>query len=300
MSWTPTESQKVSLVPSDNVEDLSGFDLVVVIVNDTNATSFEDFATLLDGQCEPTLNQALEQNETNKVLRFTNDNGQLKKVAILERKKLGSTLGGILKSETHVESCAVILPVDGGDIQDVTTDLLSHFYSDQRFKSSRDDKGVSKCKEIILVWTSPNENLPLEQVERAKSVADGVFLTKDIVNAPHNVLNSFALAESAQRLAKESGGRLHCKILEANDCEKRGMGAYLGVARGSETYPKFIHLTYKPKGHHKKLYVCLSSNLTNCSPILGCLRKLTSKLIKLHHFCGCQSQTWYCRKGVAF
>jgi leucyl aminopeptidase len=264
MSWTPTESQKVSLVSSNNVEDLSSFDLVVVVVNDTHATSFED--TLLDAQCEALMNQALEQNETKKVLRFTNNNGQLKKVVILEQKKLGSTLGGILKSETSVESCAVILPTDGGDIQDVTTDLLSHLYSDQRYKSSRDDKGVSKCKELVLVWTSSNGNLPLEQVERAKSVADGVFLTKDIVNAPHNVLNSFALAESAQRLAKESGGLLYCKILEAKDCEKRGMGAYLGVARGSETYPKFIHLAYKPKGRHKNL----------------------------------QSQAWYCRKGVAF
>jgi leucyl aminopeptidase len=46
---------------------------------------------------------------------------------------------------------------------------------------------------------------------------------------------------------------LKCKILEAKDCEKRGMGAYLGVARGSETAPKFIHLTYKPKGEKKGL-----------------------------------------------
>merc|ERR1712151_386302 len=29
-------------------------------------------------------------------------------------------------------------------------------------------------------------------------------------------------------------------------------GAYLGVARGSETDPKFIHLTYKAKGDVKK------------------------------------------------
>lgn len=31
------------------------------------------------------------------------------------------------------------------------------------------------------------------------------------------------------------------------------MGAYLGVARGSETVPKFIHLTYKPKGKKKEV-----------------------------------------------
>jgi leucyl aminopeptidase len=44
----------------------------------------------------------------------------------------------------------------------------------------------------------------------------------------------------------ESGGSITCEILGKEECEARGMGAYLGVARGSETEPQFIHLTYKP------------------------------------------------------
>lgn len=263
MSWTPTESEKVALVSLLDVE-LPSFDLVVVVVNDTNMTSYEEDTSQLDKHCEATINQALQQNETNKVLRFVNSDGELKKVAVLEQRKLGSTLGGLLRAEKSVQSCAVLLPANTTDIQDLATDLLSQLYSDERYKSSRDDKGMNKCNRIDLVWTSPNNNLPLEDLKRAKNVADGVFLTKDIVNAPHNVLNSFALAETAQRLAKESGGLLHCKILEAKDCEKQGMGAFLGVARGSETYPKFIHLTYKPKGrHNKNLYVSPSSGSLN-------------------------------------
>merc|ERR1712087_1103122 len=74
----------------------------------------------------------------------------------------------------------------------------------------------------------------------------------DIVNSPHNVLNSESLADTAKRIVDESGGSITCKILDKTECEKRGMGAYLGVARGSETDPQFIHLTYKPEGDVKK------------------------------------------------
>lgn len=256
MAWTPTESSTVSLVAADDAV-LDAADLVVIVLNDVNITCLEENdTTLLMDQYQTIVNQALADNETKKVVRFIdNTTGTMKKVAILETKKLGSTLGGLLKSETSIESCAVVLPTNSNvtDLQGFTTELVSQLYTDERYKSSKaKDNGSIKCKSIKLIWTGTNdddeEELPLDSVNRAKSVADGVFLTRDIVNAPHNVLNSFALAETAQRLAKESKGVLHCKILEARDCEKRGMGAFLGVARGSETYPKFIHLTYKPKG----------------------------------------------------
>jgi leucyl aminopeptidase len=54
------------------------------------------------------------------------------------------------------------------------------------------------------------------------------------------------LAETAKRIAEASGGTITCTILGKKECEERGMGAFLGVARGSETDPRLIHLTYKP------------------------------------------------------
>ena len=90
-----------------------------------------------------------------------------------------------------------------------------------------------------------------EAIATGLAIASGCSLTKDIVNAPHNVLNSESLAATAQRIASESGGSITCTILGKEECEARGMGAYLGVARGSETEPQFIHLTYKPDGEIK-------------------------------------------------
>lgn len=51
------------------------------------------------------------------------------------------------------------------------------------------------------------------------------------------------IATEAKAVAKESG--VTVKILEQKDMEQLGMGALLGVARGSHEPPKFIILEYK-------------------------------------------------------
>lgn len=38
------------------------------------------------------------------------------------------------------------------------------------------------------------------------------------------------------------------QVLEKDECEKLGMGLFLGVSEASAEPPKFIHLTYTPKG----------------------------------------------------
>jgi leucyl aminopeptidase len=46
-------------------------------------------------------------------------------------------------------------------------------------------------------------------------------------------------------------------VLERADCKELGMGAYLGVAQGSIEPPKFIHLTYTPRGRRPRKRVAL-------------------------------------------
>jgi len=70
------------------------------------------------------------------------------------------------------------------------------------------------------------------------------------------------MADLAQRIAKESGGNLKCEVWGSKECEKRSMGAYLGVARGSETEPQFIHLTYTPSGKAERKLAVVGKGLT--------------------------------------
>ena len=155
----------------------------------------------------------------------------------------------------------------GDFLSEMTTSLWADLYKDNRFKSSSsssDDDASGKDKgpvSLDLIWDHPvateSSKLPTRETPAAflakgrrsiangEILASGVSLAKDIVNAPHNVLNSLSLADTAQRLAAESP-RLSCQILNTDDCEQLGMGSYLAVARGSETPPQFIHLIYKP------------------------------------------------------
>ena len=126
-------------------------------------------------------------------------------------------------------------------------------YADNRFRTGSNVKkiaeNVEKATLVIDDESSManNQNAFVDALADGRKIASGTFLAKDIVNSPHNTLNSLSLADTAKRIASESNGFIECNILEKDDCERLGMGAYLGVARGSETPPKFICLTYKPK-----------------------------------------------------
>ena len=154
-------------------------------------------------------------------------------------------------SNKKVKSCTLVLPESVKDINfsDFATEFYSSLYSDNRYRTG--DKIILKAEDLesvsIVVDASVDVTSAKASIECGKAMASGLIMTKDIVNAPHNALNSESLANTAKNIAAESGGTLTCKILDKDECEKRGMGAYLAVARGSETDPQFIHMTYTPK-----------------------------------------------------
>jgi leucyl aminopeptidase len=88
----------------------------------------------------------------------------------------------------------------------------------------------------------------------------GVELARQLVAAPPNVATPAALAETAAAIARDFG--LELKVLERADCEALGMGAYLGVAQGSDLPPKFIHLTYRPPGEVRRRVALVGKGLT--------------------------------------
>ena len=167
---------------------------------------------------------------------------------------MGKTLASQCDSNKKVKTCSLVLPASfpsaDTPFMDLSAEFYTTLYSDNRYRTG--DKVAIKVEDlesvnVVVEGGVDNIEAASAAIESGKSLASGVFLSKDIVNAPHNVLNSESLANVARQIAEESGGTITCKILGKEECEERGMGAYLGVARGSETDPQFIHLTYTPK-----------------------------------------------------
>lgn len=140
--------------------------------------------------------------------------------------------------------------------QAITEGVVLSLHQDQRFKSEPDEKNGLKLEQIDLLELAGQE----AAIQQAQQICEGVILARELVAAPPNVVTPMSLAQTAQEIADAYGMKL--EILEREDCEKLGMGAYLGVAQASEMPPKFIHLTYRPEGTPRRKVAIVGKGLT--------------------------------------
>ncbi len=129
-------------------------------------------------------------------------------------------------------------------------------HHDSRFKSGEDDKKEAVLTQVDLLGFADQA----DAVTRARQIALGVVLARELVSAPANVVDPVTLAEAAEAIAREGG--LEINILEREECEKLGMGSFLGVAQASDLPPKFIHMIYRPQGTPRKKLAIVGKGLT--------------------------------------
>jgi leucyl aminopeptidase len=119
-----------------------------------------------------------------------------------------------------------------------------------QFTTYRSDNGTPVNVEQMTILAQQKAQLRAlsEGIRRGVATAEAAVLVRDLCNHPSNVMTPTRIANEAKKVAKEE--TLNLKILEQRDMEQLGMGALLGVARGSHEPPKFIILEYN--GSKKK------------------------------------------------
>jgi len=130
-------------------------------------------------------------------------------------------------------------------------------YSFDKYKKSGDDK-KHKIRSFDIVVDARGKKVKSDdgklfdrEIEAAQAIASSVCQARDLVNEPAAYMTPTQLAKVAMGLAKKHTS-LKVKVLDAKECDKLGMGMYLAVGRGSSEPPKFIHMTYTPKGKSRK------------------------------------------------
>jgi leucyl aminopeptidase len=172
-------------------------------------------------------------------------------------RQAAATVARLAKRE-RCKTLAVSLPVSqdaDATAQAMAEGLELALHQDNRFKSEQEDK-TPEVEEVHLLGVAGTE----EAIARARQICAGVILARELVAAPANSVTPVTLAETVQEMASEYG--MTIEILEREDCEKLGMGAFLGVAQASDLPPKFVHLTYKPQGTPKKKLAIVGKGLT--------------------------------------
>jgi len=99
--------------------------------------------------------------------------------------------------------------------------------------------------EEMLIATGEEHEAPVLQmaIDKRSLIAEASNLARSMVNEPANYMTPSRMAEIAREIANKHD--LELKVFETQDMEKMGMGALLGVAKGSNQPPKLIILSYK-------------------------------------------------------
>jgi leucyl aminopeptidase len=143
---------------------------------------------------------------------------------------------------------------------------LPNYYFDI-YKSEEERKKVKKLDSLRLlllpIRTASVGNRALQQgADYGKLIAEGIYLTRDLVNQPASHTHPETLVAEAFKIEKEGKGKIKVEVLDEEECRRLGMGAFLGVGQGSERKPKFIVLRYNGKGNEAGIV----NRLRNTSP----------------------------------
>jgi leucyl aminopeptidase len=88
---------------------------------------------------------------------------------------------------------------------------------------------------------------PGAELRRIESIADGVFLARDLINTPSNDLGPDALEEAARALAAKHGATVDSVVGE--ELLERNFPMIHAVGRASRTAPRLIELAWGDAGH---------------------------------------------------
>ncbi len=120
--------------------------------------------------------------------------------------------------------------------------LRSYRFDRYRTKEKEEDK--PKLAGLTLAAADPAAARAAWAPQRA--VAEGVFLTRDLVSEPPNVLNPAAMADRCRDRLETLG--VEVEILGPKEMRKLGFGALLGVAQGSVNEARAVVMRWRGGG----------------------------------------------------
>jgi leucyl aminopeptidase len=142
--------------------------------------------------------------------------------------------------------CLNELPVNGreGDwkIEQAVLAVMDAMYRFDKLKSEPPKRKCALKKVVLHISDRSAAAVAEAAIDRAKAIAEGIALAKDLGNLPGNICTPMYLAEQARELGCRHG--FEVKILDQEDIAKLGMNAFLAVAGGSRQRPKLIVIEY--------------------------------------------------------
>jgi len=139
----------------------------------------------------------------------------------------------------------------------ITEGALLGLYSFTKYKKPE----YEDIAEMLIV-VREKEKVPILEaaIDKGKLLAEATNLARNMVNEPANHMTPSQMAEIAREIASKYS--LEFRVFNREDMEVMGMGALLGVAKGSNQPAKLITLTYKGDEDSERVFGFLGKGIT--------------------------------------
>jgi len=170
--------------------------------------------------------------------------GKADKFSASDVRKLVGTVVRFLKPR-NLRSLAFVTPDAVPVEESVKAAVEGAFVGDfdpDTYKSDRKDQSV----DALTVVASGDHTRMQNALDDGRIIGESQNFARELVNEPSNHLTPTVLAQRAQAMAQEVG--LTCEAYGADKIKELKMGAFWGVAQGSDEPPALIVLRYEPAG----------------------------------------------------
>ncbi|PYV61017.1 MAG: aminopeptidase, partial [Acidobacteria bacterium] len=174
--------------------------------------------------------------------------GKSKSFSITDLRKLAGAAVRALKPRS-LRSLAFLVPEGMSATDGVSAIVEGAFvgnFDPDTYKSDRKDQTVQS----LTVVASGDQAALQQAMDQARIVAESQNFTRELVNEPSNRMTPTILANRARDMAKETG--LKFEVYGADKIKELKMGAFWGVAQGSDEPPALIVMRYEPAGAPEK------------------------------------------------
>jgi leucyl aminopeptidase len=170
--------------------------------------------------------------------------GKAKKFSVSELRKLAGAATRTLKSRS-LRSFAFLAPdtIKPEDaVRAIVEGAFIGNFDPDTYKSDRKDQKI----DALTIVARGDQGALLKAMEEARVIGESQNFTRELVNEPSNRMTPSVLADHARKMSQQVG--LKCEVYGADKIKELKMGAFWGVAQGSDEPPALIVMRYEPAG----------------------------------------------------
>ena len=148
---------------------------------------------------------------------------------------------GVNEAVTVAHGAGGLSPEEAG--RAIAEGAVLGLYRFNRYHTNGDDNDGEFAELTVAELDEQRAEAIRKGVDQGKAMAEATLIARNMVNEPANAMTPTAMAEIARRVAEESG--LEYEVMDNAGMKEKGMGAFIGVAQGSDEPAKLIILDYK-------------------------------------------------------